>query len=112
VAFLVAVALVGLPASAAAGRLSPTPAAVVAAAGKTDAVGTESGSGRDAGGASASSALLVGGLVGALLLLSLALLPATATPRFARRRVDRLDIVLAGALALLAVTLVYLATVL
>jgi hypothetical protein len=126
VAFLVAAAtLVTLPASAglaergaperpvtatAAGRLSSPPQGGVAGTGSTVTVGTKEGSG--GGGTSVSFALLLGGLVAAILLISVAALPATVTSRLARGRVDRLDIALAGALVLLVVTLVYLASVL
>jgi hypothetical protein len=104
-------ALVALLASPALGRPGPPPHHELAA---TGAVGTKDGSGHASDGSRTptSFALLLGGLVGALLLIGLAALPATAVPRFARRRVDRLDIVLAGALALLAVTIVYVAGVL
>jgi hypothetical protein len=129
VAFLTAAAaLVTMPASAglagrgaperpvtttAAGRLSPPPHGGVAGTGRTVTVGTQEGSGDGGGGGtSVLFALLLGGLVGAILLISLAALPATASSRLARWRVDRLDIALAGALALLVVTLVYLASVL
>lgn len=128
VAFLVAAATLGtLPASAglaergaaegpvattAAGRLSSPPHGGVADTGRTVTVGTQKGSGGGGGGTSVSFALLVGGLVGAILLVSLAAVPATATSRLTRGRVDRLDIALAGALALLVLTLVYLASVL
>ena len=113
VAFLVAAALVGVPASPASDGLFLPPQGVVAATGKTGTVSTEKGPslGRDDGRTPTLSAVLVGGLVGAFLLLGLAILPATAVPRFARH-VDRLDIVVAGALALLAVTVVYLVSVL
>jgi hypothetical protein len=103
-----------LSAAPASGRLSLPPHGVVAASGKTGAVPTQKASGdsRDGRGAPVWSALLVGGLVGALVLIGLAVLPAAATPRFARRRFDRLDILIAGVLAQLAVTLVYFATAL
>jgi hypothetical protein len=97
-----------------AGRPSQPPRGGVAGTGRTVTVGTQQGSGDDGGGGtSVSFALLLGGLVGAILLLSLAALPPPAFPRLARLRVDRrLDIGLAGALALLVVTLVYLASAL
>lgn len=92
-----------------AGRLSPPPRSGVAGTRRTVTVGTQEGLRDDGGGTSVSFAVLLGGLVGAILLISLAALPATAAPRLARLRVDRrLDIALAGALALLVVTLVYL----
>lgn len=126
-AFLVAAAaLVAVPASVglaergaperpvtttAAGLLSWSPQGV-AATGKTVRVGSQEGSGSGGDGTSVSLALLLGSLAGAIVLISLAVLPATATSRLARGRVDRLDVALAGALALLVVTLVYLASVL
>jgi hypothetical protein len=91
----------------------PSPPAPGGVAGKTATVGTQDGSGDDDGGTSVSFALVIGGLVGAILLFSLAALPATAARRLTRWRVDRRrDVALAGALALLVVTLVYLVSVL
>jgi hypothetical protein len=97
-----------------AGRPSPPPRGGVAGTSRTVTVGTQEGSGDDGGGGtSVSFALLLGGFVGAILLIGLAALPATAAPRLARLRLDRrLDIALAGALALVVVTLVYLASAL
>jgi hypothetical protein len=128
VAFLLAAAaLVTLPASAglakrgaperpvtttAAVRLSSPLHGGVAGTSRTVTVGTQEGSGDGGDSTSVSFALLLGGLAGAILLISLAALPATASSRLARGRVDRLDIALAGALALLVLTLVYLVSVL
>jgi hypothetical protein len=58
-------------------------------------------------------ALLLGGLAAAIVLLGAAALPQTAAPRVAGvLAVRRLEIALAGALTLLVVTGVYLASVL
>jgi hypothetical protein len=96
-----------------AGRPSPPPRGGVAGTRRTVTVGTQQRSGDDGGGTSVSFALVIGGLVGAILLFSLAALPATAARRLTRWRVDRRrDVALAGALALLVVTLVYLVSVL
>jgi len=52
---------------------------------------------------------VVGGLLTATLMLALAILPEHATPRVGRRLVElRVEIVLAGMLTLVIVTLVYL----
>jgi len=114
VAVLVAAGLLALPASPALGRPGAPTHGVVAATATTGSAGSENSAARDGDGgtAPATFALLVGGLVGALLLIGLAVLPATATPRFARERVDRVDTVIAGALALLSVTLAYVVSVL
>jgi hypothetical protein len=56
--------------------------------------------------------LLLGGLAAAIFLLLLAVLPPTAAPRLVGWRADRrLDMAIAGALALLVVTVVYLVSV-
>lgn len=55
--------------------------------------------------------LVLGGLVAAILMLGLASLPVRAVPRRGAMLVDRrLDMALAGVLALLVVTIVYLAS--
>jgi hypothetical protein len=59
-----------------------------------------------------SLGLLAGALAAAILLLGLAALPLTTAPRLAALRADRrLDMALAGALALLVVTVVYFSLV-
>jgi hypothetical protein len=53
--------------------------------------------------------LVLGGLVAAIVMLVLAVLPVTAVPRLPGLRGDRrLDLALAGAIALLVVTIIYL----
>jgi hypothetical protein len=62
-----------------------------------------------AGGTWLTLGLVVGGLLTATLMLALAILPEHATPRVGRRLVElRVEIVLAGMLTLVIVTLVYL----
>jgi hypothetical protein len=91
-------------------RPSPPPRGGVAGVSTTVTVATQNGSGED--GTSPVFAILLGGLAAAILLLLLAAVPETATPRLARLRADRrLDIVLAGALALLVVTVIFLSSV-
>jgi hypothetical protein len=65
--------------------------------------------GSDDAGTPLSFGLLLGGLAAAIFLLGLAALPQTATARLARSPADRrLDMALAGGVALLIVTVVYL----
>jgi hypothetical protein len=100
----------------AAARSSPAPRSGVAGASTTRrnaAVTTRTSGaaqhGSDDGGPPLSFGLLLGGLAAAILLLGLAALPVTAAPRLAGWRDDRrLDMALAGALALVVVTVVYL----
>jgi hypothetical protein len=90
-------------------RPSPPPRSGVAGVSTTVTVAAQNGSGE--GGTSPVFAILLGSLAAAILLLLLAAVPETATPRLARLRADRrLDIVLAGVLALLVVTVIYLAS--
>jgi hypothetical protein len=96
-----------------AGRPSPPPRGGVAGTRRTVTVGTRDRSGDGGGGLPTSFAILLGGFVGAILLLIVAALLPTTGPRSGRLRVDRrLDVALAGAFALLVVTLIYLASAL
>jgi hypothetical protein len=98
-----------------AARPSPPPRSGVAGTSRTKRTGTvttrttiatNDRSGDD--GIPLSLGLLVGALAAAILLLGLAALPLTAAPRLAALRADRrLDMALAGAVALLVVTVVY-----
>jgi hypothetical protein len=96
-----------------AGRPSQPPRGGVAGTRRTVTVGTRDRSGDGGGGLPTSLAILLGAFAGAIVLLIVAALLPTAGPRLGRFRVDRrLDIALAGAFALLVVTLIYLASVL
>ena len=96
-----------------AGRPSPPPRGGVAGTRRTVTVGTRDRSSDGGSGLPTSFAILLGAFAGAILLLIVAALLPTAGPRSGRLRVDRrLDIALAGAFALLVVTLIYVASVL
>jgi hypothetical protein len=89
------------PRSGVAGAVATNPSQAATAEDETD----ESGA--------VALALLLGGLAAAIVLLGAAALPQTAAPRVAGvLAVRRLEIALAGALTLLVVTGVYLASVL
>jgi hypothetical protein len=89
------------PRSGVAGAVATNPSRAATAEDETD----ESGA--------VALALLLGGLAAAIVLLGAAALPQTAAPRVAGVLADRrLEIALAGALTLLVVTGVYLASVL